>query len=1160
MADDKNQKITVKASVTETKINTDVADSPSEVTSESTSTSQAAPATESETAAVPQADPTDASAAEAPKPGDENKDPNKKDQGEKEEEENPELEEDKLKEDPEADKIKDKTDSSETPGEEVHEPGEARPNEDLTENKLDEPPGQKPTNGSKGLQEGGEQATKTAAEDTAKIAADGAKVAQVAEGAEVAAEGVAVAGETIAVGWIVILVLIAICLIVIVIFGIIACNAQEGGFGKSNPLPAGKDYANSKAILSDAATPAVNSTGNPVNGHNKIELTSTDAKFISDGQIDKRLADALEYLSKLHLSLGISNIINGFSDKKAVNPESGADKSIIENSAHNQGTAADITTIDFVYKVDEEKQECQQMLSAACGPFASACKTIAAQIKLGDLVYYSDKAEQANTTTTGSTGTPGFNLDDNLSQAKIAAQKIKLDAAAEATKQGKIQLDSLTARLQQTKTTLINRKNQGTLTPEQQALIQAQIDRTNAIIAQTKTTIASIESYQQNITQLSQKMADLNQKLTTLKNTLTQAKKMSSTVTSIIGNNTSSKDSASSSATNINNNIDKMLASVNKAALGLANMSTQVSTFTTNLQEQTTKFNGQVAAYEAIVNKTVTDNNAYINSLNQQSGAVTTLDGATVLSSVQTSMPNLDEFSKMIEQIIESIANNAIDQMSDQLEGQLKTAVEGQLSKAMGNYGLSFSKGNELLRMPCVGFILPNADSVTGGALGGALGGGFDIGKLGGLKTLINKNVPGGTDITSLIPDNSTQSSAIVDKFLSNEKILEQKANLDQVQTTIDQNKVKLKAAQDKMASNLAILKTKKEQASLKPEDRVKIQDQINKVQDAINKGNDEVNKVDAFRQKLTPITQNVSSILNQIQQIQSLVSPNGIGQVGEVLGQASSTMNSVSKVAGNVDLIINQVRTASGTIQNLTTDKVNDVAALEGAINKNSADIDGYLKEIDQYSSKLSAAQNMNVLDTVVNSSPNIQDLSTTFTKIVADSKNFNIASMEKQINDVVNGQLTDTMSKIGLGSITDNVVLNVAVIPNTKYKDNPYAQAVPIKVKWQDPKPSITPPVEGTDDCMYYEPMGGPLICMTVLRPEAQRKVHQVIQELLDFPTVMKDQYYYKVNQLITFNKDRDVTPFAKILDDLYGASRQPNIGLFALPQMWPKIHIGY
>lgn len=85
--------------------------------------------------------------------------------------------------------------------------------------------------------------------------------------------------------------------------------------------------------------------------------------------------------------------------------------------------------------------------------------------------------------------------------------------------------------------------------------------------------------------------------------------------------------------------------------------------------------------------------------------------------------------------------------------------------------------------------------------------------------------------------------------------------------------------------------------------------------------------------------------------------------------------------------------------------------------------------------------------------------------------------------------------------------------------------------------------------------------LIMERVYRPEARRKVHLVLRELLDMPFTL-DDIDMRVTQLITFSHERDVQPFEAngTLDRVYGRGRSKNFGLFSMKEAFGHLHIGY
>ena len=77
---------------------------------------------------------------------------------------------------------------------------------------------------------------------------------------------------------------------------------------------------------------------------------------------------------------------------------------------------------------------------------------------------------------------------------------------------------------------------------------------------------------------------------------------------------------------------------------------------------------------------------------------------------------------------------------------------------------------------------------------------------------------------------------------------------------------------------------------------------------------------------------------------------------------------------------------------------------------------------------------------------------------------------------------------------------------------------------------------------------------------KPTAQKNIHTVIGELLQFPYDKNEPDYLAPIQLITYSYERDVAPFKSQTDELYGILKPANFGLFAMPEAWGNIHIGY
>lgn len=138
---------------------------------------------------------------------------------------------------------------------------------------------------------------------------------------------------------------------------------------------------------------------------------------------------------------------------------------------------------------------------------------------------------------------------------------------------------------------------------------------------------------------------------------------------------------------------------------------------------------------------------------------------------------------------------------------------------------------------------------------------------------------------------------------------------------------------------------------------------------------------------------------------------------------------------------------------------------------------------------------------------------------------------------------------------------VTDIGKDTNTTFNSIP-AQAIPIQINWQDCKPNITHAGNLPDPCTTFTDPTDQEVYQTVYQPEARRKVHLAITELLKWPYDSGDVNYNRITQLITFSYDRDVQPFEQdgTLDKLYGLPRPANYGLFYMLEAWQNIHIGY
>jgi hypothetical protein len=137
---------------------------------------------------------------------------------------------------------------------------------------------------------------------------------------------------------------------------------------------------------------------------------------------------------------------------------------------------------------------------------------------------------------------------------------------------------------------------------------------------------------------------------------------------------------------------------------------------------------------------------------------------------------------------------------------------------------------------------------------------------------------------------------------------------------------------------------------------------------------------------------------------------------------------------------------------------------------------------------------------------------------------------------------------------------IWNVSKV-NTIFNGQP-AQALPIPILDQDCKPNIKHAGNLPDPCTTITDPTQMLVFQKVYQPEARRKVHQAITELLQWPHDSGNTDYYRITQLITYSYARDVQPFEQngTLDKLYGLPRPANYGLFYMLESWQNIHIAY
>ncbi|MEI6039932.1 MAG: hypothetical protein WCP93_01115 [Candidatus Berkelbacteria bacterium] len=630
--------------------------------------------------------------AQQENPEEENPEEDEKEKSEDEKEEEAEEEEPEEEEEKEEEQSEPEENEEENPENEEKEPEEESPETEESNT---------PENENAETPEAGETSASPEAAEGAEVAegAETAEAAAAAEEAAVVAEEAVVAGEEVAAGaagapilLVALGVLVVILLVIIVIFGFMACQASQGYFGKSTPIPSGKDYANVKTVLTAANTQTKTSTGKNIKGYNQLNLNNNDKKFIEDGLADKRLLDALKYLSDRHASIGISHIIDGYQNM-TVNPEAGESTSQINSniSAHKEGLAADIASVDFVYKVLEPSEYCQNLVASACGPLAFACKRAAKAAKWGDIVYYHEDVKQPNSNTTNvdANGNPVTSTDGSIDNTNLDQIGTSLEEINASNTDILARLEALQKKL----------SDQIANSGQNQAAQQDQIQRLQKIIDQYRITITKLNDLKTKLAKMVTSIQDMQTKLTTLNTNLGTA------------SNVMSKLGAGSSTLNTLGDITKITGQVNQT---LNITKTQLNKLIGGLNQIVITFVKQLSIAEAATNSTDLGN--AIANLESSSSDASTLAGSDAISNLDTALPDLDIFKNTLDSAamalaqkeLDKLTNEAKDEAVSKVKDELNKAVGEKLGSALGSLGLGGS-GNELLRQKCLG----NLTSIT---------------------------------------------------------------------------------------------------------------------------------------------------------------------------------------------------------------------------------------------------------------------------------------------------------------------------------------------------------------------------------------------------------------------------------------------------------------
>lgn len=296
------------------------------------------------------------------------------------------------------------------------------------------------------------------------------------------------------------------------------------------------------------------------------------------------------------------------------------------------------------------------------------------------------------------------------------------------------------------------------------------------------------------------------------------------------------------------------------------------------------------------------------------------------------------------------------------------------------------------------------------------------------------------------------------------------------------------------------------------------VKNQINNISATFSSNASGVNDL---KNNITALNNNLSNLRNLVSQ--SALSQEDKNSLNQKLDNLNQQLSTLSYRYLQLDALVND-------ISNLLN---SSLYSIENEINSN---ISNALSQLDGLKSQLESLKNL----------PN--------TSIIRDLGSINSAL--SQISNTVNianlGGSLDGLSGL-LGGSNELLRLYCEGGPATGLSTK---EAIPIKVSWQDAKPNIKHTAPDADESLTTDPR----VYYSVYRPEARKKVHQVIAELLQFPYDMKNVETYKVSQLVTYSQERDVDPFASILNTLYGKIRPGNVGLFSMPESWAQVHIGF
>lgn len=905
--------------------------------------------------------------------------------------------------------------------------------------------------------------------------------------------------------WTLLAVLIVILIIVIVNFGGTAYNATLGAFGKSTPVPSGKNYESAKKVVASSGK-NMKTSGGGTSKYKNIGLTNTDKKAIEDGKIDKRLLDLLNYLSKLHARLAVSHIVDGYTKQTIM--ESGAERSsqISANvSAHTEGLAMDISEIDYVYRVNEPKEMCQDAYAALCGPLVATCKQTAKELEIGDLVYYSADETQvpadiipasikAQSAVNSGQDPTSFAAD----QATIVANKNVSDILTKIKKSQNI-LKQMLASFNKSKDVLINERNSlvGLLSNAQgdaRQEIQSQINLINQNISKVDTITSKIDGYQNQIDVFSSTTSSLQGSL----NGISQAINKYSNL-----NNLSIDVPVNTGNNVIDGQIQGLISKAKNKISDVTSLSGLASTVNGQIGDLSSKIN--------IANSSITDfSNILDPILNEVDNATSqiensinsTTSGAINQANIPSTQADLDIINN-ISNTVNSIGNNPIlnTNLSENPFGQLENTAKGMIDSIQGQ--INSVIGNNISN-------IANTINTPVNEINGAANTKIDA---------INQNLSSLVDgLNGLKGNFASQAIADINQVTEESKVFKK------LNETIDTTK--------------SVLKT---------------------VTTLKNNLSNYVNKVTQLQNSLSTIG-NAASTVADLNKITS--------KVGVDTSSAQNITDQIDKINSAIDTSLNKVNGILSILDQETGKLNNLLGQIQNYQNKPAAEVSKYIDTLIPSLTALESVGHIDILSALnIDLSPlsalqgvidgYINRLKTeAFEKIQTELENKLKEAVGAELGNVIGSQIPG-LSSFGLGGGVENKVLmrmpcagsKALVTPSDTKLGGNSAVIIPLQVKWQEDS-GLSSVTNLYDKGAFF----------TVLQPETRRKVHELITQTLQFPYDMKNIFYFKPNQIITFSKTRDVDPFWNKLKALYEWPRGENIGLFSMPEALPHVHIAY